>query len=152
MKKISLFSVILFFTGLNISLAQLAKVNPIPYYNYPLTEQYAGFQEPGPDGETREKRDMEVEVTTMSDGEGRDIFATVWIVKKTGNKVLGPYTVFCDEILSVELPRGKWGVIVNCTWDVNVSVWISKVEPRTFNEFLDDNNNSGFPLNDFMTI
>jgi hypothetical protein len=151
MKKFTFVLVILFFTGMNISLAQLAKVNPIPFYNYPLTEQYAAFQEQG-SGETREKREMDVEVTTSSSDAMADLFARVWIVKKNGTQVLGPFTVFCDEILSVELPKGKWGVIVNCGWDVNVSVWIDKVEPRTFNEFLDDNNNSGFPLNDFMTI
>jgi hypothetical protein len=149
MKKIILFSVILFFTGLNVIMAQLAKVNPIPFYNYPLTEQYAAFQEQGTGGETREKRDMDVEVKTSSDAV-TEIFATVWIVKKNGSEVLGPYTVFCNEILSVELPKGKWGVIVNCRWNVDVSVWIEKADQRTFNEFLDNSDYSGFPVNDLL--
>jgi len=149
MKKVILFSVILFFAGLNVLMAQFAKVNPIPTYNYPLTEQYAAFQEKGNGGETREKRDMDVEVKTSSDEITR-IFATVWIVKKNGSQVLGPFTVFCNSILSVPLPKGKWGVIVHCRWDVDVSVWIDKAGHRTFNEFLDNNNYYGYPLNDLL--
>ena len=152
MKKVLFFFIIFFFGGLNVLMAQFVKVNPIPYYHYPLTQQYAGFQERGTGDETREKRDMDVEVTTSSDASRTDIFATVWIVKKHGSQVLGPYTVYCNEILSVELPRGRWGVVVHCTWDVEVSVWIEKSQPRTFNEFLDSNNNVGFPFNDFLTI
>jgi hypothetical protein len=94
---------------------------------------------------------MDVEVTTSSDAM-KEIFATVLMVKKNGSQVLGPFTVLCNEILSVALPKGKWRVIVNCSWDVNVSVWIDKDEPTTFNEFLDNNDNSRFPLNDFLTI
>jgi hypothetical protein len=152
MKKVFFFSIILFFSGLNVLLAQIVKVNPIPSYNYQLTNQYAGFQELGGGNDTREKRDMDVEVTTSSDGGGTHIFATVWIVKKNGTQVLGPYNVYCNERLSVELPRGKWGCVIHCDWDVNVSVWIEKSHPRTFNEFLDTKNYFGFPLNDLLTI
>jgi hypothetical protein len=127
MKKIAVFSIILFFAGLNVSLAQLAKVNPIPFYNYPLTEQVAAFQEKG-NGETREKRDMDVVVTSSSD-ETTDIFATITLVKKNGSQTLGPFTVYCDDPFSIELPKGKWGVIVNCSWDVYVSVWIGDSQP-----------------------
>jgi hypothetical protein len=151
MKKTILFLIMLLFSGLNVLMAQFVKVNPIPTYNYPLTQQYAGFQENGTGEDPREKRDMDVEVTTSSDNI-TDIFATVWIVKKNGTEVLGPYTVFCNDILSVELPKGKWGVIINCNWAVNVSVWIEKVHPRTFNEFLDENKNFGFLPTDFLTI
>jgi hypothetical protein len=122
MKKIILFSVILFLTGLNVSLAQMVKVNPIPFYDYYMTEQYSAFQEKGTD-ETREKRDMNVAVIPSSDGI-TDIFATVTLVKKNGTQVLGPYTVYANETLTVELPKGKWGVIVNSGFDLFVSVWI----------------------------
>jgi len=149
MKKIILFSVILFFTGLNVLMAQLAKVNPIPSYNYPLTEQYAAFQESGSGSETREKRDMDVEVTTMSDAI-TGIFATVLIVEKNGSGVLGPFTVLCNKILSVELPKGQWGVVINCSWDVNVSVWIDNVQPSTMNDILEYNRNPVFPINDLL--
>jgi hypothetical protein len=152
MRKLLFFSIIMLFSLPTVLMAQFVKVNPIPYFNYPMTQQYAGFQENGAGGETREKRDMDVEVTTSSDATRTDIFATVWIVKKNGSDVLGPYTVNCNEILSVELPRGKWGVVVHCTWEVEVSVWIEKAQPRTFNEFLDANNNLGIPLNNLLTI
>jgi hypothetical protein len=131
MKKIILISIILFFAGLNGLMAQFANVNPIPTYNYQMTTGSAGFQEQGPYNQTREKRDMNIEVTTSSDAMMTEIFATVFIVKKNGTQILGPYTVYCDEILSVELPGGQWGVAVNCSWNVLVSVWIDKAQPRT---------------------
>lgn len=150
MKKIILLSVILFFTGLNGLIAQLAKINPIPYYDYYQTEQYAAFQEQGT-GETREKRDVNVVITPGSDAT-REVFATVTIVKKNGSQVLGPFIVYSNETLTVELPKGKWGVIVNCDWDVFVSVWIDQNAPRTFNEFLENTINSGFLLKDYLLI
>jgi hypothetical protein len=131
MKKVILFSIILFFAGLNVSKAQLAKVNPIPFYNYYMTEQYAAFQEQGT-GETREKRDMNVTVVPSSDGI-TDIFATVTLVKKNGTQVLGPYTVYANETLTVELPKGKWGVIVNSSNELFVSVWIGNNPPPAGN-------------------
>jgi hypothetical protein len=128
MKKLILFSVILFFTGLNVSLAQMVNVNPIPYYDYYMTQEYAAFQEQG-SGETREKRDMNVAVIPSSDGI-TDIYATVTLVKKNSSETLGPFTVYADQTLSVELPKGKWGVIVNSGYDLLVSVWIGDNPPR----------------------
>jgi hypothetical protein len=148
MKKIFLFCVVLLFAGLNSVTAQFANVNPIPFYNYQITNTYAGFQEPGPDSQTDEKRDMNVEVTTSSrDGidESR-VFATVWIVKKNGSKTLGPYTVYPNELLSVEISSGKWGVIIQCAWDVNVSVWTSAVQSQTLNGIPENNINPFFTL------
>jgi len=128
MKKLILFSVILFFTGLNVSLAQMVNVNPIPYYDYYMTQEYAAFQEQG-SGETREKRDMNVAVIPSSDGI-TDIYATVTLVKKNSSETLGPFSVYADQTLSVELPKGKWGVIVNSGYDLLVSVWIGDNPPR----------------------
>jgi hypothetical protein len=132
MKKITLFSVILLFTGMNMVMAQLAKVNHIPCFNYPLTEQYAAFVESGSGsgGESREQRDMDVEVNTTTDATS-SIFATVWVVNVNSTEVLGPFTVVANgPTLQVPLSGGKWGVIVNCKWDVYISVWTShKDEP-----------------------
>jgi hypothetical protein len=130
MKKIILISVLLFFTGLNGLMAQFANVNPIPSFNYQMTEEYAGFQELGPDGQTEEKRDMNVEVTASSrdDNYGARVFATVWIVKKNSSKFLGPFTVYSDERLTVEINNEKWGVVIHCEWDINVSVWTGGAE------------------------
>ena len=66
---------------------------------------------------------MNVEVTTSSDGI-TDIYVTVLLVKKNSSQTLGPFTVYCDETLTVELPNsGKWGAVVTSSWSVNVSVW-----------------------------
>jgi len=141
MKKIILISVLLFFTGLNGLMAQFANVNPIPSFNYQMTEEYAGFQELGPDGQTEEKRDMNVEVTASSRDEKYEtrVFATVWIVKKNGSRILGPYTVYSDERLTVEISNGKWGVIIQCEWDVNVSVWADGAESNVLSNILTTN-------------
>ena len=148
MKKIMLLSVVLFFTVLNGVIAQFANVNPIPSYNYHMTGPWAAFQESG--SGTREKRDMDIEVKTSSDGRD-EIFATVWIVKSDGSQILGPFTVYCNEILSVQLPNnGKWGANVNCNWQVNVSVWISKSPSRTLNDIPENNGNQVFPINNFL--
>jgi len=150
MKKIFLFCVILLFAGLNSITAQFANINPIPFYNYQMTNEYAVFQEPGPDSQTDEKRDMNVEVTTSS-RDGKDesrVFATVWIVKKNSTHVLGPYTVYPNELLSVEIGHGKWGVIIQCAWNVNVSVWTGNVQPQTLNSIPENNVYPFFPLRD----
>jgi hypothetical protein len=123
MKKTILLSVILFFAGLSMSMGQLAKLNPIPSYNYTMTQQYASFLEQG-SGETREKRDMNVVLTTTSDAT-EDIFATVYIVNKNGARIMGPFTVLCNVPLTVSIPKGKCGVSVTCNYDVTLSVWIS---------------------------
>jgi hypothetical protein len=126
MKKLILLSAVLFFGGLNIMMAQFTGINPIPSYNFQMTTEYAGFEELGPVNQTREKRDMTVEVTTSSRDETR-ISATVWMVKKNSTKVLGPYTIYVNELLSVEIDNGKWGVIIQCGSDINVSVWTETV-------------------------
>ena len=144
MKKVILICIVLFFSGLNGLMAQFAKVNPIPTYNYYMTEETAAFQEMGPENQTEENRDMNVEVTTSS-SDASDIFATVWIMKKNGSKVLGPYTVYANELLSVEIDGSKWCTIITCTWDVTVSVWIDKIEPRTLNDILPDNPHPAIP-------
>ena len=128
MKKIAVFSIILFFAGLNVSFAQLAKVNPIPSYNYHQTEQVAAFQEQGSE-ETREKRDVTIVISPGTDATRTDVFATVMLVKKNGSETLGPFTIYGDEPFTYELPKGKWGVIVTCGWEVYTSVWIGDGQP-----------------------
>ena len=122
MKKVILFLVVLSFTGFN-AIAQMAKVNPIPSYNYQMAPGNAAFMEPGT-GDSKEKRQMTVEVTTSSD-EITDIYVSVLVVKKNGTKTLGPYTVYCGDTFNVDLPdSGKWGAVITSDWSVNVSIWI----------------------------
>ena len=144
MKKVILICIVLFFSGLNGLMAQFAKVNPIPTYNYYMTEETAAFQEMGPENQTEEKRDMNVEVTTSS-SDASEVFATVWVLKKNGNKVLGPFTVYANEQLSVEIDGSKWYTIINCKWDITVSVWIGNIERRTMTDILHDNPHLAIP-------
>lgn len=122
MKKVVLFLVVMLFTGLGAQ-AQMAKVNPIPTFDYQMAPGVAAFMENGNAGETREKRDMNVEVSSSSDGI-TDIFVTVLLVKKNSTETLGPFTVYCNETLTVDLPKGKWGAFVTSSYSVNISVWI----------------------------
>jgi len=124
MKKIILIVALFLFTGMSGLLAQHFQINPIPSYNYQLTALSTGFQELlSHSTPAREKRDMDVVISSSSTSP-IPIFATVWVVKENGVIILGPYTIFLDELLSVPIDNGQWGVVVRCDWDVNVSVWI----------------------------
>jgi hypothetical protein len=125
MKKITLLAAFLIFAGMNVLLAQKQKANTIPSFKFHLTTVYTTFQEQNSTGNTqqREKRDMEV-VISSSAGAPAPIPATVWVANEKGTEVLGPYEVFDGELLSVPIDNGKWGVVINCTWDANVDVWV----------------------------
>jgi hypothetical protein len=127
MKKLVLFSVILLFAGLNVSMAQMSQTNTIPVYNYPLTEESTLFQEPGQGTENCEKRDMTVVVTSSSKGEKGET-ASILIVKKDGSETMGPFTIVADEPFTVTLPKGKWGVIVTSRGELETSIWINRGE------------------------
>lgn len=122
MKKAILITAFVLLAGLNSLVAQ--QINPIPSYNYPLTTLNTAFQEifthynPG-----REKRDMDVTISASSTHPGY-IFATVWVVKNNGIIIKGPYTLTPNHHLSVPIDHGRWGVVINCSWNVNASVWI----------------------------
>ena len=120
MKKIILLSVIICFAYLGGLMAQV--INPIPSFNFPMTPSQALFGEIRVNNNGKEKRDMLVEISTASHFSAQ-ITAKVWVVKKNGNVVKGPYTIETGEPLSVPIYIGKWGVIVNCEWNVFVDVW-----------------------------
>ena len=120
MKKIILLSVIIYFTLISGSFAQI--INPIPSYNYQMTSSQALFGEIRSAGNGKEKRDMDVEISTASHWPGQ-IFAKVWVVKKNGNVVKGPFIIYPGQLLQVPIDNGKWGVIVNCDWEVAVDVY-----------------------------
>ena len=120
MKKIILLSVVIYFTCLCGLHAQV--INPIPSFAFPITTHQTVFGElKASNG--KEKRDMDVEISTASHG-STPISATVWVVKKNGNTVRGPFTIYPGDLLSVPIDNGKWGVIVNCDWSVLVNVWV----------------------------
>ena len=119
MKKIILLSVVFCFISVSALVAQI--INPIPSYNFNITTPQALFGEIRVNN-SKEKRDMVVEISTASHG-STPIFAKVWVVKKNGNIVKGPFIVHLNDPLSVPIDHGKWGVIVNCDWEVLVDVY-----------------------------
>jgi hypothetical protein len=124
MKKVILLTAIMLFSGLNGLLAQHPQINPIPCFGYQLTALNTGFQESKMHGTpTREKRDMEVVISTSSTNPIPE-FARVWVVKDNGAVVLGPFTIFVDEPLTVPIDNGQWGVIIRSDFDLITSVWI----------------------------
>lgn len=124
MKKVILIAAIILFTGFNGLVAQNYTINPIPSFNVPLSTTNTAFQEVKTKGiPGREKRDMEVEISTSSTSTA-SIFATVWVVKKNSAQILGPYTIYPEEPLTVPIDAGEWGTVINCQWNVTASVWI----------------------------
>lgn len=124
MKKLFLITAFIFFTGLNGLFAQERHIIPIPAYDYILNQGNALFQEMKPEGNfNKEKREMDVVVSSTSHGP-EPVFATIWIVKEFGEKVLGPFTVDDNEKLTVEIDGDKWGAIVKSDFDVSISIWI----------------------------
>lgn len=122
MKKLTLLAIIIFFIGLTSAFAQTPVVNPIPSFNFPMNEPLAVFHEGKIKSANREKREMDVMVTTRSTNMG-SIYATVYVFKIKPNKILGPFIVFSGDELEVPIDNSKWGVTVECSDPIDVSVW-----------------------------
>jgi len=124
MKTAILFTAFIFISGMSGLFAQHnMPINPIPSFNCLLTTQTTGFKEFVSKGNpAREKRDMDVVISSSSTSPVT-VFAKVWVCKENGIQVLGPYTLYLDELLSVPIDNGQWGVIIKCDWSVMASVW-----------------------------
>lgn len=127
MKKLILFVVLVLIAGTFGGYAQkrgAAGVYPIPSFNIPLTIGNSLFEEQNTHAlPTREKRDMDVVISTSSASFVQE-WATVYVVKKNENVILGPFTVYPDELLSVPIDNGHWSVLINSQFVINASVWI----------------------------
>ena len=124
MKKIIFFTILLYFASHFSLTAQNYNINPIPSYNYQITDNQALFGEINTQlNNSKEKRDMDVVISTANHS-STPIFAKVWVVKKSGHVVKGPYIVNLEDQLTVPIDHGKWGVIIKCDWVVSASVWI----------------------------
>jgi hypothetical protein len=126
MKKIILLTLVLLIAGASTAIAQNYVVNPIPSINYQMNEPEAVFHENKRviPSTNKEKRDMDVVVNTRSTN-SIPVFATVYVFKRNGNKILGPFYVLPGVQLSVPIDKSKWGVLVKCLTPVDVSVWTS---------------------------
>jgi hypothetical protein len=123
MKKAILFAAFFLFAGLNCLVAQTYPINPIPSFNYQLSEPTTVFAEVMHGQPSREKREMDV-VISSSSTHPAFVYGLVWVVKKNYAKILGPYLVFLDHKLEVPIDEGQWGVVIKCSFDVDASVWI----------------------------
>ncbi len=124
MKKVLVITAIIILACLNSLVAQVLQINPIPSYNVQLSQTLNGFQEHKKHVvlPLREKREMDVVITSNSTNP-LVVFATVWIVKDNGSVVLGPFTTYPDEQLSVPIDNGQWGVVIKSDFDISASVW-----------------------------
>ena len=127
MKKMILFVAFVLIAGTYGGYAQkraAAGVYPIPSFNVPLAIGNSLFEEPNAHAlPTREKRDMDVVISTSSTSFVQE-WATVYVVKKNENIILGPYTVYPDQLLSVPIDNGHWSVLISSQFVINASVWI----------------------------
>jgi hypothetical protein len=110
---------------------------PIPSYNVNVTS-WANFQEyplssvvstrnsnnAGCVGSPMAKRDMNVQVNCCGFASTDSCKATVWVYSLDGETILGPFTVYGGDILSVPIDDRDWGVIVSTEDDITVDVWI----------------------------
>ena len=126
MKKLLSISILLIVAmGFYPSNAQNIPTYPIPSYNVEVNG-YANFREGtvthNPDS-PEEKRVVNVEVRIPAINQ--DCQATVWIYTLDYTTVLGPYTVNCNEPLSIPVDDREWGVLVETNEPLSVSVWFS---------------------------
>jgi len=110
---------------------------PIPSYNVNVTS-WANFQEhplssgvstrnsnnAGGVGSPMAKRNMNVQVNCCGFASTDSCKATVWVYSLDGETILGPFTVYGGDILSVPIDDRDWGVIVSTEVDITVDVWI----------------------------
>jgi hypothetical protein len=131
MKKIILIATFILFAGVTSLFAQKSHDGtlPIPSYNVKLNHQTAEFVEGGgktfaPPSNTKEKREMEIVISSSSTSP-LDVYAKVWLIKKKGNVVKGPYTIYLDQPFTRSIDLGKWSVVMDCDFDnVQTSVCI----------------------------
>lgn len=136
MKKIILIAAFILFAGLTNLVAQKGHdLQPIPSFDYKLTQQTTEFSEPdksfAPTSDflsiappSKEKREMEIVISSSSTSP-TDVYATVWLIKNKGSQVKGPYILYLDQPFSQQINFARWSVIMTCDFEnVKTSVWI----------------------------
>jgi hypothetical protein len=128
MKKLILLAAFTFLTGINVLVAQKGHTQPIPSFDYKLNRETTEFVESHksllPPGNSKEKREMEIVITSSSTSPV-DAFAKVWLIKNKGSVIKGPYTIYVDHQFSKTIDKGEWSVVMVCDFDnIQTSVWI----------------------------
>ncbi|HEY9113060.1 MAG TPA: hypothetical protein VIN10_00080 [Bacteroidales bacterium] len=102
----------------------------IPAYDVPVS-QNTNFQEPiqvfkkNPKGD-RARRTAQVDVETQNPPTSPNaVIAIVELYSLDGQDVYGPYSVYENEILNVEVDEREWGVtVIQVMENSEMSVWI----------------------------
>ena len=111
---------------------------PIPSFNLPVVG-IANFQESQlsvgggiengkfNDGKLSPmtRRVMNIKVTHTVASLNGTFQATVWVYSLDKQTIIGPFTVYVGDVLSVPIDDRDWGVIVDSDYDITVDVWIS---------------------------
>jgi hypothetical protein len=127
MKKILSITIILLAGfGLIKSYPQPIPVYPIPSYDVTVNG-YANFRQDYSSMNT-DQREAKREVNVQIKSGTHSCQATVWVYTLDRTTVLGPYTVYCDNTLTVDIDENEWGVLVQSEEDVLVSVWFGQAE------------------------
>ncbi len=105
--------------------------NPIPSYNVSVLGD-ALFVEPQPQlpaGKTR--RTLNASASCTNTGETNLDYTTVYVATVDRQTILGPYTLYCGQTLSVEIDDRQWGVLVTTQTEMLISVWIDESKTAT---------------------
>ena len=126
MKKIFVATIICVLFCLHGTFAQTIRPWPIPSFNIPVFGR-ALFQEnvhPSKDN-TEGRRKLHIEVSSQKTPDTLTNPVTVWIYSLDHTTILGPYSVNYGMTLTVDIDDREWGVIVESSETVVVSVWIT---------------------------
>jgi hypothetical protein len=100
---------------------------PIPSYDITVTALgYAAFEEGYSDfrsDQAEGKRLFNIKPKPLSTGSS-ECTITAWVFTLDRQTILGPYTVSCDDLLSVDIDTNLWGCLVEAGNEVTVDVWI----------------------------
>jgi hypothetical protein len=123
MKKIILISVMLMFVSLNYLVAS----KPIPAYNVKINSTTNFIERGGGNSGftfTEGRRQVNVESSTTHTGPISG-YTFVYVYKLDFSVVLGPFKLYPDNVLSVDIDEDKWGVLVQTDQDLSITIWIS---------------------------
>jgi hypothetical protein len=111
---------ILFLFGLGITL--VSGQNPIPSYNVPVYH-FANFQEQLKSCNTSDNSRGKSGIIIRANGATSSI-AIVYVYSLDMQDVLGPFTMYGGETLTVSIDSREWGVLVESDDHITVDVWI----------------------------
>ena len=124
MKKALFILLLLGFVSSSGVFAQKVPTYRIPSYNQPvcgLANFIPSFSgDPASSNGEKEKRSQNIAVHGTSGS-----YAIVWIYSLDGLDILGPYTVYAGDTLSVGIDDREWGVTIWSAFNIDVDVWVS---------------------------